>query len=178
MDLKSFDLENKEDIDFLTRVYMDAFPLSERRSIESVFELYRSNPQFTIDIAVYDNKAIGFLCHWDLDEFIFAEYLAIDPALRNSGLGKKVVNEFLSTIKKPVILEVELPTTILSERRIGFYQRLGFKIWENIQYQQPAYHTDTQPVPMKLMSLGEVDIEKGISKIRNKLYSAVYNIND
>lgn len=178
MKLKDLDVTNKEEVDFLIRVYMEAFPLSERRPLERVFELYKDNPHFTIDLTVHEEKAVGFLCYWDLGEFIFAEYLAIDPNLRNGGLGKKVVDEFLATITKPVILEVELPTTILSERRIGFYQRIGFKIWENIQYQQPAYHAETQPVPMKLMSLGEIDVEKDISKIRSKLYSAVYDIND
>lgn len=178
MKLRNLDVTNKNEVDFLIRVYMEAFPLSERRPLERVFELYKENPHFTIALTVHQEKLVGFLCYWDLGDFVFAEYLAIDPGLRNGGLGKKVVTEFLASITKPVILEVELPTTIISERRIGFYQRLGFKIWENIQYQQPAYHSDTQPVPMKLMSLGDINVEKNISEIRSNLYSAVYDIND
>lgn len=178
MKLRNLDVTNKEEVDFLIRVYLEAFPLSERRPLERVFELYKNNSHFTIDLTVYQDKPVGFLCYWDLGDFVFAEYLAIDPTLRNGGLGKKVVNEFLASITKPVILEVELPSTILSERRVGFYQRLGFKIWESIQYQQPAYQPETQPVPMKLMSLGNIDVEENISEIRSKLYSAVYDIND
>lgn len=178
MRLRNLDVTKKEEVEFLTRVYMEAFPLSERRPLERVFELYKDNPHFSIDLTVYEEKPVGFLCYWDLGDFVFAEYLAIDPDLRNGGMGKKVVDEFLASMTKPVVLEVELPSTILSERRIGFYQRLGFKIWENIQYQQPAYHTETQPVPMKLMSIGDIDVEKNIAAIRAKLYSVVYDIND
>lgn len=178
MRLKNLDVTKKEEVDFLVRIFMESFPLSERRPLERMFELYRDNPYFTIDLTVHEDKPVGFLCYWDLGKFVFAEYLAIDPNLRNAGLGKKVVDAFLSTMTKPVVLEVELPSTILSERRIGFYQRLGFKIWENIQYQQPAYHKDTQPVPMKLMSIGDIDVEKDLAAIRRKLYSVVYDIND
>ncbi len=76
---------------------------------------------------------------------------------------------------RPIILEVELPTTILSERRVGFYQRLGFRLWENVQYQQPAYHNDGNAIPMKLMSYGDIDIERNLVDIRSKIYSIVYN---
>ncbi|WP_165024481.1 GNAT family N-acetyltransferase [Dysgonomonas sp. ZJ279] len=174
MILQRLDISSNKEYTFVENLYIESFPLSERRPVEKMFNLYKENPRFTIAILIEDEQLVGFLTYWDLDTFIYAEHFAISPEFRNGGYGKKVMDLFIEDMSKPIILEVELPTTILSERRIGFYQRIGFKLWENIQYQQPPYIQGGSNIPMKLMSIGDIDLEANITEIRSAIYSNAY----
>lgn len=174
MELRNLDLSDIEEVSFVENLYIESFPPSERRPIEKMLDFYQNNDLFFIDVAVEDGRLVGFLTYWDIDEFIFAEHFAIAPEFRNGGYGRKVMKLFQKS-PKPIILEVELPSTILSERRIGFYQRLGYKLWENVQYQQPAYSIDGLAIPMKLMTYGDLNVERDLIEIRSKIYSIVYD---
>lgn len=174
MELRNLDLSDIEEVSFVENLYIESFPPSERRPIEKMLDFYQNNDLFFIDVAVEDGRLVGFLTYWDIDEFIFAEHFAIAPEFRNGGYGRKVMKLFQKS-PKPIILEVELPSTILSERRIGFYQRLGYKLWENVQYQQPAYSIDGLAIPMKLMTYGDLNVERDLIEIRSRIYSIVYN---
>ena len=48
------------------------------------------------------------------------------------------MKQFLVFCGTPVVLEVEMPTDEMSKRRIGFYERLGFEL-DNQVYHQPPY---------------------------------------
>lgn len=175
MILRNLNTQNNIEVSFIESLYIKSFPLSERRPVDMMLELYSKNPRFEIGIVIKDENPVGFLTYWNLSKFIFAEHFAISPEFRNEGYGQKTMELFIKEIARPIVLEVELPTTILSERRIGFYQRLGFRLWENIQYLQPAYHTNGNAIPMKLMSYGDIDLAQNITEIRNLIYSEVYN---
>lgn len=175
MEIKKLDISDKGEVTFLEKLYIESFPLSERRPIDEMLDLYKNNSPFVISTAIDKERPIGFLTHWDLNNFIFAEHFAVSPEFRNEGYGRKIMDTFIERANNPIILEVELPTTILSERRIGFYQRIGFKLWEEIQYQQPSYHKNGNAIPMKLMSYGNIDIERDLKGIREKIYTEVYN---
>lgn len=175
MEIKRLDQTNDQEIAFVKDLYVESFPASERRPIELMFDLYQNNDPFIITVAVENNELVGFFTYWEFKDFIFAEHFAISPQFRNGGFGRKVMDSFIEKNHLPIILEVELPTTILSERRIGFYQRIGFRLWEDIQYHQPAYSERWGAIPMKLMTFGDIDLEKDLTEIRSKIYSVVYN---
>jgi ribosomal protein S18 acetylase RimI-like enzyme len=174
MEIRNLNLSNHSEVSFVKNLYIESFPLSERRPVEDMLNLYKSDTPFVISVTVENEQPVGFLTYWDLDKFIFAEHFAISPEFRNRGYGRKVMKLFMQT-PKPIILEVELPATILSERRIGFYQRLGFRLWERVQYQQPAYHGEDNTIPMKLMTYGDINVERDLIGIRNLIYTVVYN---
>lgn len=176
MKVKKLDLSNSDEVRFVENLYVESFPKSERRPVKRMLDLYvNDNSPFTIIVAVENERLVGFFTYWDLKDFIFAEHFAISPEFRNGGFGRKVMDSFIKETTIPIILEVELPTTILSERRIGFYQRIGFRLWEDIQYHQPAYNEEDGAIPMKLMTLGDIDLDKNLTEIRSKIYSVVYN---
>jgi len=175
MEIRNLDISKSYLVSFVENLYIESFPLSERRPVETMLDLYKGDTPFVVSLAIEDEQIVGFLTYWDLGEFIFAEHFAISPEFRNGGYGRKVMELFKEDAGKPIVLEVELPTTILSERRIGFYQRLGFRLWENIQYQQPAYYDETGVIPMKLMSYGSINVEENLTDIKGRIYSEVYN---
>lgn len=174
--LSSLDIARKEDTEFFERIFFEAFPQIERRPLDVLFDLYKNNPHFEVELAKEKDKNIGLFCYWDLDEFIFGEYLAIDSTLRNGGYGKLILEEFLSKISKPLVAEVELPETEMAQRRIGFYKRLGFNVWEGIDYLQPPYYKGAPYLPMILISHGNIDVDKNKEEITSRIHTNVYGI--
>ena len=173
--LENLNISNKEEVAFVERVYTDSFPQSERRPFDTMIDLYNESNKFIIQIVEQDGKNIGFLTFWDLGEFIFAEHFAIATEARNGGIGAIVMNLFMGEQIKPIVLEVEIPVTSLAERRIGFYQRLGYKLWESFTYHQPPYHEGENPIPMHLMTWGKIDLDKKFSEIKESIYTEIYN---
>ena len=53
------------------------------------------------------------------------EHFAIQPELRGSGLGGRVMEKLMGQ-GKPVVLEIDPPVDETARRREGFYRRAGF----------------------------------------------------
>lgn len=175
--LENLNINNSEEVSFIEKVYTESFPLSEQRPFDLMLD-YSNNPQksFTIKVIKTDNKPIGLLSYWEFDKFVFGEHFAISPEARNGGIGAKAMSSFMNTLEKPFIIEVELPTTLIADRRIGFYQRLGFRLWDKLSYQQPPYVEGYNPLAMYLMTWGQIDMDKLYPEIKREIYSSVYGI--
>ena len=72
-----------------------------------------------------------------------------------------------------IVLEVELPEDDLSKRRIGFYERNGFKLCHK-PYMQPPYRSGGTPIPMHVMYSGDRPIDDIFDKIKSEIYRNVY----
>lgn len=62
------------------------------------------------------------------------EYLAVSRKVRGQGVGSKLMSQYLDSVTQRVYLESEDPMSAcneadqrIRERRLNFYQRLGFK---------------------------------------------------
>lgn len=56
-----------------------------------------------------DNRLIGLISVWLLDDFGYIEHLATAPKYRCKGLGKTLLNSTINALGVPVCLEVEKP---------------------------------------------------------------------
>lgn len=117
----------------------------------------------------------GFLTAWDFNDFIYIEHFAIDEAARNGGIGGKALKQFLASCHAPVVLEVEIPTDDLSKRRIGFYERLGFRLDTHIYY-QPPYRQGGPTLEMRLMTYGDLPLSASFETVKTTLYKNVYGV--
>ena len=104
-----------------------------------------------------------------------SEHFAIDPAQRNGGYGKSVLNHLCQLLKHPIVLEVEIPEEEMAKRRINFYQRQGFSLWEK-PYQQPPYKTGDNYLPMLIMAYGDIECGKDFDSVKEHIYREVYNV--
>lgn len=156
-------------------IYIDSFPADERRNVTDLAQIQQNKANCTFNLIVYDGVEIGLLVSWEFDEFCYLEHFAISKAYRNRGYGKKVLNLWLSNLRKPVVLEVEPPTNEESQQRIRFYEQLGLKLW-NVDYIQPPYSADKQSVKLELMSIGDLDVEKSFEQIKRVLHKEVYGV--
>ena len=120
------DLNGEYASQFLT-LYDSAFPDFERRTHAALSETLKQK-RFTQEIYVGNSKLLAFLSHWRFERFIFVEYIAVDPSLRGSGIGTKILGGFLSDLDgRYCVLEIEPPTDEISIKRLNFYKRFGFK---------------------------------------------------
>ncbi|AMM52909.1 hypothetical protein TH61_11845 [Rufibacter sp. DG15C] len=156
------------------QLYEEAFPAEERRSSHQQLELFQI-PEYAFKIVLQEEELIGLLGIWSLAEFSFLEHFAIGQHLRGRGLGKAIINFLKESHLSPIILEVEPPTTTLSQCRISFYQQLGFCL-NSFPYQQPPYSSDKPWVPLQLMSFPASLSQEAFTQIRSRLYQTVYQV--
>lgn len=160
-------LKKTDDFDSIYKIMEKSFPDDERRPYYEQKELL-TDSRYSIH-----SEDGGFIASWDFDEFVFIEHFAVDENKRNSGLGSKILTEFLNSCQKLVCLEVECPDTGIAKRRIGFYERNGFFLNE-YDYFQPPISKGKNIVPLMIMtSKGRVSRET-FEKIRDTLYKEVY----
>lgn len=160
---------------FIERVYIDSFPIDERRNFQEVVDLLEEAPAFQLRAICAEGVRVGFLSYWKWEHLAYVEHFAIESCWRGSGYGADVLNLFLHNIGLPVVLEVEKPEDDFSRRRIAFYERLGFHLWSEYPYVQPPYDKDRESLDMYLMTYGDLDLRESFESIKNILYKEVYN---
>lgn len=159
--------------EYIEQLLTDAFPPEEHRDLEDQKGMTQKESIFNACVIKEDDRFIGILTYWMFDNFVYIEHFATDSQVRNGGYGSKILSLFISSLSLPLVLEVELPTNELAKRRIHFYERLGLHLIPT-DYQQPPYRTGDQMLPMHLMSNGEINDEHAVQKIKEVLYSKVY----
>lgn len=177
MILRKISLDNKSDLEFVERLYIESFPLNERRSVLKMHRLIDENEKFDVFLLVeeYSDIRIGFITTWTFDSFIYIEHFAINPEMRNGGYGAKSMNALINKVTLPILAEIELPSSSdFAMRRLGFYEKLGFKSWD-IPYEQPPYEEGCDPVPMLLLTYGDLDLKEKYQSVVNLLFTEVYN---
>lgn len=154
-------------------LYTSAFPSYLRRTWSGLEMLLNKKPAFKCIAIMHRKEFAGLLHYWTFEKFIFIEHFAIQPNLRNKGLGSKVLKKFLGTIDLPVVIETELPRNLISSKRIHFYERQGFFVTSNF-YMQPPYEGSQVMISMLIMSTDYHFTNKNFSQIKSTLYKEVY----
>ncbi|MDO4163072.1 MAG: GNAT family N-acetyltransferase [Bacteroides sp.] len=166
--------KDSEFYNYMEQLMTSSFPPEEYRALTDLRLYTDTKPHFYNNVITADATPIGLLTYWNFEHFYYIEHFAIDPAQRNGGHGKEVLTQLCNSLQHPIILEVEMPEEELAQRRIKFYQRLGFKLWEE-PYQQPPYKPGDGFLPMLLMAYGNLECTKDFELVRNTIYREVYN---
>lgn len=75
----------------------------------------------------------------------------------------------------PILLEVEPPSGELEQRRIGFYERLGFHL-NAYEYNQPPLRTGQADLPLRIMTYPCPINREEFHQYREILYTEVYKV--
>lgn len=155
-------------------IYISAFPQEERREIESIEWQLEHNECYNLYAICLDKEVVGMFVYWDFGTTVYIEYLAMDANLRGGGLGTKALTQMIDLIgARKVIFEVELPENEIATRRIDFYKRFNFHLWDQIPYEQPPYRATDNWFPMHLMTNGEEPNTDDILLLQQKVYNVV-----
>lgn len=150
--MKQIRLKNTTDNYFQItwELYEAAFPPEERRSIDAQARVMQK-PNYHFDIITDEKQFIGFLLWWDFETHRYIDHFATSTQQRNKGFGKLILEKFLNNNDKPILLEVELPNSTINQRRIKFYERIGFKLNQHY-YEVPSIKEDQTSLQLLLMS--------------------------
>lgn len=160
---------------FMENLIISSFPSDEYRALEELSKYTDTKAHFHNNIIFHNDTPVGLITYWDFGHFYYVEHFAIDPAQRNGGHGKNVLSHLCQLLEHPIILEVEEPNEDMAQRRIKFYQRHGFSLWE-MPYQQPPYKLGDHYLPMLLMAYGDLKYEKDFDQVKEHIYREVYNV--
>lgn len=158
---------------FMEGLLVRSFPREEYRDLDELRRLTDESSVFRNNIVLDDGAPVGLVTWWDFEGFRYVEHLATNPERRNGGYGGRILEHMRHESSAPVVLEVEMPEDEMSVRRVGFYRRHGFVLWER-EYVQPAYRRDGEPLPMRLMARGDLDPERDFDAVRGMIYREVY----
>lgn len=166
---------NINKFDEIFEIMSISFPESEIRTYKGQKNLL-NNPKYHLITKENENKkVVAFMATWELNGFNFIEHLAVHPGSRGTGIGTKIIKEYLKISKKPVVLEIEVPS-IKNEntiRRKNFYEKLGFKLSNSEYYQLPLKKGDSK-LEMKLMSYPKELNYDEFKKIEKEIQREVY----
>ncbi len=160
------------DFDSVYSILSDSFPKNELRP-EGNMKRTMENKKYIV--YKYGNDDIkGTTAVWELDSFLFVEYLAVNEKFRNNGIGSEILKELFDKYKRPLCLEVEPPESDITKRRIEFYKRNNFYL-NHYPYEQPAYSQKQAAVPLMIMTSGGTITKEQFLKLRKEIYKEVYN---
>lgn len=162
---------------FMEGLMIQAFPREEYREPEELRAFTEKNRMFYNNLVCDEGRPVGLFTYWDFGTFHYVEHFAIAPEMRNRGYGKLVLDAVKAMIKTPLVLEVELPEDDIARRRIGFYERCGFILWES-EYRQPPYRKGDDFLPLRLMVCGRLDEAASFDTVRRKIYENVYGCDE
>lgn len=158
---------------WLVHLFESAFPPEERRRTTQLLDLIESG-RTTCHTAYYNGECAAFLTEWNLGDFRYGEYFAVDADMRGQNIGSATMQHVLSLSQQPFVLEVELPDTDIARRRIAFYERIGFVLCEK-HYLQPPYNEGFPAVPLRLMEYGGQLTKTDFDQVAHTLHRVVYN---
>ena len=152
-----------------------AFPREERRPRARQRQLADDRNSRFHALAVTENETFaGALNYWTLDGFVYVEHLATRAEFRGQGLGRRILERFARDVAAPLVLEVEPPDNDIARRRIEFYKRCGFVLWENRDYRQPPYAAGLPSVSLRIMALGNLNEARDFSRVTREILANVY----
>ncbi|MBL7971879.1 MAG: GNAT family N-acetyltransferase [Prolixibacteraceae bacterium] len=159
----------------LKQTYEEAFPPDERREWNHWIQML-GDVRFCLNEVYNEERFIGFISVWDLDQFRFIEHFAIRDTERSKGFGSRILEQLLAQKSSPVILEVEEPFSEIARKRIAFYERMGFVV-SGGEYFQPPYSAGKNSVKLLLMSYpGAID-PTDFAGVKSRIHSRVYGQN-
>ncbi len=166
--------------DRLSQWYEQSFPTEERRDTAWWLQLAAKQPAFELYMICIEQELepCGFVSLWHLPHALYGEHFVIDPYLRNSGVGSRVVRKLSEQIAVnedyPFVLEAEpADANEMSARRLQFYRRSGLTELP-YAYIQPKYDCAGEyAIPLVLMSSHHLSADAFVhvvEEIRHHVY--------
>lgn len=175
IEIKEISTSDKKYYDYMEKLLIASFPPEEYRDLAELRNFTDNRSNFHNNVVFYDDVPVGLVTYWNFGYFFYIEHLAIDPEQRNGGYGYKLLAYLTDKFQMPIVLEVERPVEEMAVRRINFYKRQGYVLWER-DYVQPPYRAGCERLPMYLMVHGNLDVNKDYETVKSRLYREVYNI--
>lgn len=180
---------NAAAFDALFDLYRSSMPTAERKS-RAALQALAARPDYQVLLLRRAGRLIGYSITFvpPQDDFCLLEYMAVDGHFRGGGIGSALFRQSVDLAQAgrrdiSVLLEVDSdreasPDRELRVRRQAFYERLGCRRVEGLDYLLPL-ETGHAPPVMDLMILpptGDAVIRRAaLERWLRTVYVAVYD---
>lgn len=160
------------------KLYVAAFPVDERRELSDLRRFVVEREEFSVEACLTDEgRFAGFFTSWQWPDFRYGEHFAVLAEKRSCGVGGEILDRMLRCDTRPMVIEVEPPVDEMASRRIGFYERHGLTLRTDIDYLQPPYDSSRKPLPLRLMTYGEMTHERLTAAVKT-IHKNVYGVEE
>ena len=178
-------------------IYENSFPFNETRPFEDIVNMLRNDKNYHLIVSLNNNSVIGISLMYIFRSLNIGllDYMAISPSYRGQGLGKEIFNftfeKLCSIITNGIGLLIEIQKEnnrldhqemTIRKNRIGFYNKLGVKLLDKVNYLLPPIYPSNKEEEMYLMikpikKIYYLSKEQVIQYI-NIIYSTIYKYYD
>ncbi len=178
-------------------IYENSFPFNETRPFEDIVNMLRNDKNYHLIVSLNNNSVIGISLMYIFRSLNIGllDYMAISPSYRGQGLGKEIFNftfeKLCSIITNGIglLIEIQKENNLLDHQemtirknRIGFYNKLGVKLLDKVNYLLPPIYPSNKEEEMYLMikpikKIYYLSKEQVIQYI-NIIYSTIYKYYD
>ena len=137
--------------------YSVSFPVFEQR-IETQQEYAFSRNNYHLIGWHSERHLIGFISYWEFKEYLYIEHFAVNTGIRGKGYGTKILNAFIESTPKIVLLEIDPITDEISKAR---------------SHKHPAYRDEYQSHSLIILTTKRVISEQEYLDFSNDLNKCV-----
>ena len=130
-------------------LYHTSFPINEQRT-DADHKAALEDERFYCLSAWEGEDFLGLLFCWKMKELFYVEHFAVNTQMRGSGIGSRLLADFCKD-KPLVLLEIDPPQDEISQRRLRFYERLGF-VQNPYPHRHPPYRRGFEAHPLRVMT--------------------------
>ena len=88
------------------RLYSQSFPIFEQRT-ETQQEYAFNNENYHLIGYCFKGSFIGFISFWEFKDYLYIEHFAINNEIRGKGYGSTILNKFIKSTPKTILLEID-----------------------------------------------------------------------
>lgn len=88
------------------KLYSQSFPIFEQRT-ETQQEYAFNNKNYHLIGYCSEGSFIGFISFWEFKDYLYIEHFAINNEIRGKGYGSTILNKFIKSTPKTILLEID-----------------------------------------------------------------------
>ncbi len=189
MEITKIEIDQKETLDEVFKIYETSFPANERQTVETL-KIRLKEDKEVLFAAKINNEVVGIGFLFDLhgSDFLLLDYLAVKENHRGKQIGERLF-EFLKSYSKSrnkhFLMEVDDPEYGENRpsklKRVAFYQKNGALWLKNVKYILPALDKTlpTEQILMVVPKNAENEFSgQEIHRLVKVLYSELYGIGE
>jgi len=138
-----------DDIPAIEEIEKSCFPADRRTSPRALRHSFKS-PIQSVWVAVSGQDAAGAMVLWHYPRSLRIFSVAVLPAYRGGGTGRRMMEEAFALAKKAGCTAVTLEADKSNRVLIGWYEKFGFEIKQTLRdYYSPGRHAVRMRLALK-----------------------------
>ncbi len=188
MEITKIEIDPKETLDEVFKIYETSFPANERQTLETLKIRLKEDKEVLFAAKIsHEVVGIGFLFDLMGSDFLLLDYLAVKENHRGKQIGEWIfefLKQYSLSRNKHLLMEVDDPDfgedKLSKIKRIAFYEKNGAFWLKDVKYILPALDgTNTTEQILMIVPYNSKNEFSGveIKALVKLLYSELYGIN-